>query len=154
MTISKKDQERLSRLSEAAERPGVLPPGATLRGSQATAEARRLLADALGGHDEVEKALRPGPKSLDGSQNNKGPSPVIRVRIPADRDVNLARLEQAVHRNRSELIREAIDLLLERYGATEPPDTKTREAGLREAREHLNAAMASLEALEALAKSG
>ena len=146
MTINKKDQERLRRLSEAAESPGALPPGTTLRSAEATAEGRRLVADALGGVDEMEKVIRRGRKNLDPAQG-RGDSPMVRVRIPEDRDTALARLEERLERNRSELVREAIDLLLDRYDAPEASAARARDANLQEAREHLTAAVASLDAL-------
>ncbi|MFY9637152.1 MAG: hypothetical protein WAL27_20770 [Cellulosimicrobium cellulans] len=110
MTLTKKDQERYSRLAELEERPdGEGTPGESLRGAEAAAAGHQLLLAALGSEAAVKKAVggRPGlGKKVAGS----GESPTIRVRVTTAQRNHIATLRRQMKlKYDSDLVRLAVD---------------------------------------------
>lgn len=118
MTIRKADQERLAALAAAAESATELPAGdgyTHLTGEAARAEGNRMLLEALGSPAAIEKEIRRGRPPLGASVPAGSSAPTIRARIDPDRESRLQAIERATNKNRSLLLREAVDLLLSAY---------------------------------------
>lgn len=102
------------KLAERLTDPDVpLGSGAELRGADAAAAGREFLLREYGSMTAVEAAMRPGRPKLG---TKRGPSPTVRGRVPeVDRAAFDVLIEQS-GKNESELVREAVHLLLERHG--------------------------------------
>lgn len=92
-------------LNEWAERP------AAVTGEAARTLGRMLLDDSVPAA-EIVTALRPGPPSLGQSGEE---SPILRFRVPEEDRSALRRLIETTHRKQSDLLREGLALVLERY---------------------------------------
>ncbi|MBT1608486.1 ribbon-helix-helix domain-containing protein [Curtobacterium flaccumfaciens pv. betae] len=115
MALSKKDQDRYSRMAAVEEAvDGEVLAGDSAHGADAAAIGQQLLLEALGTDAAVSKAI--GRPRLDGAAPDGEHSPTIRVRVPQDRKERLEQLRIAQHRKyASDLVRDAIDEYLERH---------------------------------------
>ncbi|MEO5535742.1 MAG: ribbon-helix-helix domain-containing protein [Pseudolysinimonas sp.] len=85
------------------------PPSTVLTGEAAAAEGRAFLLREYGSEDALERALRPGrPRVGDTS----GASPTVRGRISSTDFAAFKLLEERTGKKQSELVREAVHLLL------------------------------------------
>jgi hypothetical protein len=90
-------------------------PEATLHsGAAAAAEGRALLEAALGGSDNVARAIR-GRRPLDGARAPGYRSPLRSFRLPEAMDVTLTSVSEAQHRKQSDVIRDALAEYFERH---------------------------------------
>lgn len=96
-------------LSEWSERP------APVTGDEARELGRMLLDDAAPAGDVVI-ALRPGPPALGRSGEE---SPILRFRVPEEDRSALRKLTETTHRQQSDLLREGLALVLERYNGAD-----------------------------------
>lgn len=94
-------------LTEWADRPPAL------RGEDA-ADFGRLLLDDDSSYEETIGALRPGRPALAGGREE---SPIVRFRVPPEVRATLDALVTITHRKQSELLREGLSLLIERYAS-------------------------------------
>lgn len=92
-------------LTEWAERPSAI------QGAAAREIGRMLLDDTVSATDVVT-ALRPGPPALGKSGEE---SPILRFRVPEEDRSELRKLTELTHRKQSDLLREGLALVLERY---------------------------------------
>ncbi|GAB2761349.1 hypothetical protein [Sinomonas soli] len=87
-----------------------LPAAEEVRvGEAAAAGGREFMVSQYGSWEAVEEAIRAGRPRLGGGH---GPSPVARTRVTVQQDAALSELEAETGKKRSELLRDAIDLLL------------------------------------------
>jgi hypothetical protein len=101
--------------SEWAEALVSFAPGATLQsGPAAAADGRALLEAALGGSENVARAIR-GRRTLDGARARGYRSPLRSFRLPEAMDVTLTALSEAQHRKQSDVIRDALAEYFERH---------------------------------------
>lgn len=84
-------------------------PEAVLTGEEAAAEGRAFLLREYGSEEALQGALRPGRPRV-GSP--RGESPTVRGRISDADFVAFKRLEERTGKKQSELVREAVQLLL------------------------------------------
>ena len=84
-------------------------PEAVLTGEAAAAEGRAFLLREYGGEEALQGALRPGRPRV-GSP--RGESPTVRGRISDADFAAFKRLEERTGKKQSELVREAVQLLL------------------------------------------
>lgn len=94
------------RLDDWAERP------AAVTGDDARQLGRLLLDDNVPA-STIVTALRPGPPALGKSGEE---SPILRFRVPEEDRSALRKLTEITHRKQSDLLREGLALVLERYG--------------------------------------
>ncbi len=107
--LSKTEEERYERASQSAEMLDHIPAHSTVTDAAATAPGRSLMEELLGSPEAVERAM--GRPSVDGSMT-QGHSLVRQVRLPSELDRLLTERAEAEHRNRSEVIREALTAYL------------------------------------------
>lgn len=118
MTISKKDEERLAAQAEYIESDAPLPatdPARIRRGAASAAFGHQLLLEALGSEEAIEQEVRRGRPPVGSAASTGKSSPVIRARIDEERLARLDAITADTHKERSVLVREAIDLLLASY---------------------------------------
>lgn len=84
-------------------------PRHVLTGGDAAAAGREFLISQYGGEEALERAVRRG-RPRDGTPG--GTSPTVRGRISNSDFAAFKRLEHATGKNQSELVREAVRLLL------------------------------------------
>jgi hypothetical protein len=84
-------------------------PDVVLTGDAAAAEGRAFLLREYGSEEALQRALRPGRPRV-GSPG--GVSPTVRGRISSADFEAFKRLEESTGKNQSELVREAVQLLL------------------------------------------
>jgi len=88
--------------------------GEALTGADAAAVGRALMLRDFGSDKAIEEALRTGRPRVDGSRTS-GHTVGVTARIPDNERDALMRLAQQTGRNKSDLIREGVQLLLERH---------------------------------------
>jgi len=84
-------------------------PGAVFTGAGAAAEGRAFLLREYGNEEALKRALRPGRPRV-GSPS--GESPTVRGRISDADFAAFKQLEEQTGKKQSELVREAVQLLL------------------------------------------
>lgn len=84
-------------------------PDAVLTGDAAAAEGRAFLLREYGSEEALQRALRPGRPRVGSA---RGESPTVRGRISNADFEAFKRLEESTGKKQSELIREAVQLLL------------------------------------------
>jgi hypothetical protein len=105
----------LDERSEWAEGLVSFAPEATIQsGPAAAAKGRALLEAALGGSENVARAIR-GRRPLDGTRAPGYRSPLRSFRLPEAMDATLATLSEAQHRKQSDVIRDALAEYFERH---------------------------------------
>lgn len=119
------DEERLAQLAEAEQHPArpLSGEGRTYRAGEATEIGEALLMSAYGTQRAIAEEIRRGRPQI---RSPKKPvtEPVIRARISMIDDERLVALQKRTQKTRSELIREAVELLLLSYDASyEVPHT-------------------------------
>ena len=122
MALTKEEQEHYHQLAAEAEGGALMKTtGTALRGADAAAAGRALLVDALGSDEALTAALRRGrpPASVE----SNGRSPLLQFRAAPDRVAALAELEHFSGLNRSDLLREGLELLLAKHTRNEPDET-------------------------------
>lgn len=87
-------------------------PGAVLTGAAAAAEGRAFLLREYGSEEALQRALRPGRPRV-GSPG--GESPTVRGRISDADFAAFKQLEKQTGKKQSELVREAVQLLLSEH---------------------------------------
>lgn len=110
MTQEKRAEADYAAAAEWAEHDMVLPAHSmtALRGDEAAAAGRAALEAALGGPEEVSRALRGRPK-LDPTAPVGQHARQRRVRLPADLDAALDTLAQTQDRRASDILRDALN---------------------------------------------
>jgi hypothetical protein len=109
MTESKIDYEALiEKLHGDGPIVATEPP---LRGAAAAAAGHELMLAEYGSEEAINRAIRAGRPCVGDAK--RGPSPTVRGRIPDADYAALARLRQLSGKCESELVREAIHLLLQ-----------------------------------------
>ena len=89
------------------------PPLSVKTGAEAAASGRAFLVKEFGSEEALERMLRRGRPR--GGEAPRGESPVVRGRISASDFAAFKQLEQRTGRKQSELVREAVHLLLAEY---------------------------------------
>ena len=84
-------------------------PSAVLTGDAATAEGRAFLLREYGSEEALQRALRPGRRPAGAPS---GESPTVRARISDEDFTAFKLLEERTGKKQSELVREAVQLLL------------------------------------------
>ena len=103
-------EELAARLTDPAT---PLPePGAVLTGAAAAAEGHAFLLREYGSEKALQRALRPGRPRV-GSPS--GESPTVRGRISDADFAAFKQLEKQTGKKQSELVREAVQLLLSEH---------------------------------------
>jgi len=87
---------------------------APLRDDDATAAGRDFLLREFGSEEAIMAELRPGRPRI-GKQPDRGPSPTVRGRISEQDFAAVKQLEEQTGKTQSELVREGIQLVIERY---------------------------------------
>lgn len=90
------------------------PPAEVLTGEAAAAHGRAFLLSEYGSEEALDAVLRRAGRTRLGEQP-KGASPTVRSRVPEADFVALKRLETETGKSQSELVREAIALLLDQH---------------------------------------
>lgn len=80
-------------------------------GAKAAAEGRAMLIREFGSEEALDAFMRSAGRTRKG-ETPKGASPTVRGRLPEADFVAFKRLEQLTGKNQSELLREAVQLLL------------------------------------------
>ncbi|MFZ4895594.1 ribbon-helix-helix domain-containing protein [Plantibacter sp. Mn2098] len=100
------------------ERLPIQPTGGSLAkpltGEAAAAAGRAFLLEQYGDDEAIEAAIRAGRPKL-GRTATSGPSPLVKGRIAEADFAAFKLLEAQTGKKQSELVREAVHLLLERY---------------------------------------
>lgn len=87
--------------------------GKVKTGADASADGRSFLLVEYDSDESIDKAIRTGrPRVAD---SKRGPSPTVRGRIGDEDFAALAHLEKLSGKSQSALVREAIQLLLEKH---------------------------------------
>lgn len=117
--VSPEEQALADAMSAWAESDEFdIPDTAEVRESDHSEEAGRPLLEAAMGKEALDEAIgRGGRPGLDGTAGN-GPSPKRQVRLTRDLDARLTEFVTVVHRDRSEVMREALGEYLERHTVT------------------------------------
>ncbi len=101
--------------SDWAEGLASFSPEATLQsGAAAAAAGRSLLEAALGGSENVARAIR-GRRPLGGARAPGYRSPLRSFRLPEAMDATLTTLSEAQQRKQSDVIRDALAEYFERH---------------------------------------
>ena len=101
-----------SRLPDPAE--VLSSPAAVATGDKAAAGGRALMVNEYGSDEAVDAILRRAGRPRVG-ERPKGVSPTVRGRIPEAEHVAFEQLMQQTGKKESELVREAVRLLLEQH---------------------------------------
>jgi hypothetical protein len=113
------DETRLAELADAEQHPArpLSSAGAAYRGSEAAEVGTALLLSAFGTQRAIASEIRSGRPQI---RAPKKPvtEPMIRTRISMIDDERLDALQKRTQKTRSELVREAIELLLLSYDAS------------------------------------
>lgn len=99
--------ELAARLTDPATR--LAEPSAVLTGDAAAAAGRAFLLDEYGSEEALQRALRPGRRRVGAPS---GESPTVRARISDEDFAAFKLLEKRTGKKQSELVREAVQLLL------------------------------------------
>lgn len=95
-----------------------IPDTAEVRENDHRDEAGRPLLETVMGKEALDQAIgRGGRPGLDGTAGN-GPSPKRQVRLTRDLDARLNEFLSVEHRDRSDVMREALGEYLERHSQT------------------------------------
>ncbi|MHA7177028.1 hypothetical protein ACX80D_10255 [Arthrobacter sp. Sr24] len=86
---------------------------ARLHGDAAAAAGRALLLGEYGSDKAINQAIRSGRPRVGDAK--RGPSPVVRGRIADSDYASLAKVGQLTGKSESALVREAIQMLLQKY---------------------------------------
>ena len=111
------EDERLAALAEHVTDPDTPMPaggGHVLTGAAAAAHGRAFLLEEYGSEEALERVLRRAGRKASGVPA-KGASPTVRGRIPAADFAEFKQLEELTGKNQSELVREAVQLLLAQH---------------------------------------
>ena len=132
--MKEREEERYARMADEAESGEALAsqPERAESGSAAAAIGRQLLLNALGDGDAFVKATR-GRPPIGAAQNERGNSPVLRARVSQETLERFEWIARTTRQNRSDLLREAVDLLVEHYprnDETQPADDDTLNLGV------------------------
>jgi len=84
-----------------------------LRGDAAAAAGHALLLDEYGSDQAINQAVRSGRPRVGDAK--RGPSPIVRGRVADSDYVALAKVEQLTGKSESALVREAVQMLLQKY---------------------------------------
>lgn len=105
--------EKYDKLAARAERGDLaVKPGTVRRGEPARAAARSALMEATGAATPQEAVrLSVGRPSV--GSTKRGPSPVVRARVPQDLKDRVHALAQREQRDESDIVREAVAAYLE-----------------------------------------
>jgi hypothetical protein len=116
VSLSKRDQERYTRLAALEEQPkGEPTPGSSVHGADAAALGQQMLLEALGDPAAVTKAVGGRPR-VGGSVAGDGESPTLRVRVTRDRKHDILVLRhQLGMKHDSDVVRAAIDEFVDRH---------------------------------------
>lgn len=109
---SERDFEAASDRYADQETP-VVPIGPATTGTSASAAGRDFLVKEYGSIEAVENEIRRGRRKV--GDPRRGESPVVRGRIPEADRAALDLLIAQTGKRESELVREAVHLLLERH---------------------------------------
>ncbi|UFS59697.1 ribbon-helix-helix domain-containing protein [Subtercola endophyticus] len=107
---SEADYDALAALLTDPDAP-VRSAGKALHGAAAAAAGREFLLREYGSEEELRAALRPGRPRI-GAPSASGESPTVRGRISERDYAAFKTLESKTGKKQSELVREAIHLLL------------------------------------------
>lgn len=99
--------ELAARLTDPAT--PLAEPSAVLTGDAAAAAGRAFLLDEYGSEEALQRALRPGRRRVGAPS---GESPTVRARISDEDFAAFKLLEKRTGKKQSELVREAVQLLL------------------------------------------
>ena len=86
-----------------------------LRGNEAAAAGRALLLAEYGSDKAINQAIRSGRPRVGDAK--RGPSPIVRGRVADSDYAALAKVEQLTGKSESALVREAVQMLLQKYQA-------------------------------------
>lgn len=89
-------------------------PARVVTGAAAAAEGRAFLLGEYGSEEALERAMKPGRPKVG---ENRGPSPSVRGRLSEVDYARLVLLIEKTGKSQSELVREAVHLLLEKHPA-------------------------------------
>ncbi len=112
--MAKKDDVDYDELADRLTDPATtLPaPVAVFTGTAAAAEGHAFLLREYGSEEALQRALRPGRPRVGAAS---GESPTVRGRISDADFAAFKQLEQRTGKKQSELVREAVHLLLEQH---------------------------------------
>lgn len=120
MTKKKFSREDEVHYAELAEKINAgdfeVVPGSVLTGAAAAEAGRAFLLKEYGSEEALAEALRPGRPKL-GNAYERGPSREIRGRVTAQQFRAIAELQKRTSRSQSEIVRDAIQALLEKENA-------------------------------------
>ncbi|MFK4298558.1 hypothetical protein ABH924_003729 [Arthrobacter sp. GAS37] len=88
--------------------------GKPLHGAAAAEAGRAFLLREYGSQEALDAALRPGRPKV-GQKKTAGDSPTVRGRIPEGEFAVFKELEASTGKTQSELVREAVHLLLQHH---------------------------------------
>lgn len=88
--------------------------GKALHGAEAAEAGRSFLLREFGSEEALQEALKPGRPKV-GQKKTAGASPTVRGRIPESEFAAFKALEAETGKGQSELVREAVHLLLQRH---------------------------------------
>jgi hypothetical protein len=91
----------------------LTPTGKALFGEDAARAGRTFMLEQYGSEEALERAMKPGRPAL--GEPGEGPSPTVRARVSRHDFDELARLRAETGRTEADLLREGVQLLLERY---------------------------------------
>lgn len=97
----------------ADESVPVVPGGPALTGAAAAAAGRNFLVSEYGSIEAVHAEIRRGRRKV--GDTRRGESPVVRGRIPESDRAAFDQLIEQTGKKESELVREAVHLLLQRH---------------------------------------
>ncbi|GAB3584400.1 hypothetical protein GCM10027406_30650 [Leifsonia lichenia] len=103
--LTEEQEARYARAADWAEGVDGIPADATVVDAAATHGGRTLMEELLGSPEAVERAM--GRPRVDGSMT-AGHSPARQVRLGQELDELLTARVETEHRNRSEIIRDAL----------------------------------------------
>ena len=115
--LSQDDEAHYAELAEKINSGDFeVVPGSVLTGAAAAEAGRAFLLKEYGSEEALAEALRPGRPKL-GNAYERGPSREIRGRVTAQQFRAIAELQARTSRSQSEIVRDAIQALLEKEGA-------------------------------------
>jgi|GEM_PF-696152 len=93
---------------------GMPTPAQVATGADASARGYGMLLQEFGSHDALAAELRSAGRPRTGA-TPRGRSPIVRGTIAEAEHARFERLKQETGKNESELVREAVHLLLEQH---------------------------------------
>lgn len=91
----------------------IRPVGSALTGAEAAAVGHDFLVQEYGGEQAMKRAIRRGRPRV--GEARSGGSPVVRARISQADFAAFTQLEHTTGKSQAELVREGVQLLLERH---------------------------------------